>query len=58
MKKTGNETMTLNFDMSHWMLNDMLKVNLKIQAESYKYDMNDATTIYRQAVIRNPTSPI
>lgn len=58
MKKTGNETMTLNFDMSHWMLNDMLKVNLKIQAESYKYDLNDATTIYRQAVIRNPTSPI
>lgn len=58
MKKTGNEQMSLSFDMSHWMFNDMLKINAKVYADTYKYDVNDATTIYRQAVIRNPTSPI
>lgn len=26
--------------------------------DSYKYDMNETGTVYRQAVIRNPTSPI
>ena len=58
MKKTGNESMSVAFDMSHWMLNDMLKLNIKVNADQYQYDINDATTIYRQAVIRNPTSPI
>jgi len=58
MKKTGNESMSVAFDMSHWMLNAMLKLNIKVNADQYQYDVNDATTIYRQAVIRNPTSPI
>lgn len=58
MKKTGNESLSANFDMSHWMFDDMLKINIKVNAEQYKYDVSDATTIYRQAVIRNPTSPI
>lgn len=58
MKKTGNESMSVAFDLSHWMLNDMLKVNIKANADQYKYDVNDAGAIYRQAVIRNPTSPI
>lgn len=58
MKKTGNESMSIAFDLSHWMLNDMLKVNIKVNADQYKYDVNDAGAIYRQAVIRNPTSPI
>lgn len=58
MKKTGNESMSVAFDMRHWMLNDMLKLNIKVNADQYQYDVNDATTIYRQAVIRNPTSPI
>lgn len=50
--------MSVAFDLSHWMLNDMLKVNIKVNADQYKYDVNDAGAIYRQAVIRNPTSPI
>ncbi len=58
MKKTGNESLSVAFDMSHWMLNDMLKLNIKVNADQYQYDVNDATAIYRQAVIRNPTSPI
>ncbi len=58
MKKTGNESMSVAFDMSHWMLNDMLKLNIKVNADQYKSEVSDATAIYRQAVIRNPTSPI
>lgn len=58
LKKTGNNDYSMSFDVSHWMLNDMLKVNLNVVADLYKYDINDAVAIYRQAVIRNPTSPI
>lgn len=64
LKKTGNNNLSMSFDVSHWMLDDMLKVNLNIVADAYKYDVNavtgngDAGGIYRQAVIRNPTLPI
>lgn len=63
IKKTGNEGLTMSFDISHWMFNDMLKVNLNIVADSWKYMNSNAgvdgeANIYRQAVIRNPTSPI
>ncbi|MEF3424736.1 SusC/RagA family TonB-linked outer membrane protein [Bacteroides cellulosilyticus] len=58
MKKTGNEDLSMSFDVSHWMLNNMLKINLNVVTDNYKYEVNDPTYIYRQAVIRNPTSPI
>lgn len=58
MKKTGNEDLNMSFDVSHWMLNNMLKINLNVVTDNYKYEVNDPTYIYRQAVIRNPTSPI
>ena len=58
MKNTGNEQFAMSFDMSHWFLNDIAKLNFNAYLDSYKYDMNDAVTVYRQAVIRNPTSPI
>lgn len=58
MKKTGNETLSMNFDISHWFFNDILKLNMNVVTDSYKYDMNDTGTVYRQAVVRNPTSPI
>ncbi|SHI76722.1 SusC/RagA family TonB-linked outer membrane protein [Bacteroides stercorirosoris] len=65
MKKSGNEDLSVSFDVSHWMFNNMLKVNLNIVQDNYKYldkydayGVNSLTQIYRQAVIRNPTSPI
>lgn len=65
MKKSGNEDLSMSFDVSHWMFNDMLKVNLNMVQDNYKYldkyddwGVNSLTQIYRQAVIRNPTSPI
>lgn len=65
MKKSGNEDLSMSFDISHWMFNDMLKVNLNLVQDNYKYldkydawGVNSLNQVYRQAVIRNPTSPI
>ncbi len=60
---TYNEEMKMNLNVSHWMLNDMLKVNfnlLKGIHENSATNANDngATNIYRQAIMRNPTEPI
>ncbi|MGE4586951.1 MAG: TonB-dependent receptor [Mangrovibacterium sp.] len=61
--ETYNEEMKMSFDVSHWMLDDMLKVNLNIVKglhENSATNANDdgATNIYRQAIIRNPTEPV
>ncbi len=60
---TYNEEMRLNLDISHWMLNDMLKVDLNIvkglhENSATNASNNGASNIYRQAIIRNPTEPI
>lgn len=60
---TYNDEMKMNFDVSHWMLNDMLKVNFNMVKGLHKNsatNANDdgASNIYRQAIIRNPTEPI
>lgn len=53
----------MRFDVSHWMLNDMLKVNLNMVKKWHKNSATNATAtdqsnIYRQAIARNPTAPI
>lgn len=60
---TYKEEMKMSFDVSHWMLNDMLKVHFNLVHTSHENSAtnagnNDATNIYRQAIIRNPTEPI
>lgn len=60
---TYNNEMKMSFDVSHWMLNDMLKVNFNMVKRLHKNsatNANDdgATNIYRQAIIHNPTEPI
>ena len=60
---TYNDEMKMNFDVSHWMLNDMLKVNFNMVKGLHKNsatNANDdgASNIYRQAIIHNPTEPI
>lgn len=61
--QTYNEEMKMSFDVSHWMLNDMLKVGFNMVKGIHKNsatNANDdgASNIYRQAIIRNPTEPI
>lgn len=60
---TYSEDIRMRFDVSHWMLNDMLKVNLNMVKKWHKNSATNATVtdqsnIYRQAIMRNPTAPI
>ena len=60
---TYSEDIRMRFDVSHWMLNDMLKVNLNMVKKWHKNSATNATAtdqsnMYRQAIMRNPTAPI
>lgn len=60
---TYAEDIRMRFDVSHWMLNDMLRVNLNMVKKWHKNSATNATAtdqsnIYRQAIARNPTAPI
>lgn len=63
MKKSDNRTFTGRIDINHSMLDDKLRINLGMLNASNKYtttgdgfSFNGYT--YRQAIIRNPTSPL
>lgn len=56
---TFNEEMKMNFDVSQWFFNDMIKLHLGLLKAYHKDNGLDAgSEIYRQAIMRNPTEPI
>lgn len=56
---TFNEELKMNFDISHWFFNDMVKVHLNLLKGIHKNGALDAAAeVYRQAIMRNPTEPI
>lgn len=60
---TYSRDMKANLDLSHWMFNDMLKIQLNVVKGLHKNSATnasnaDASNIYRQAIIHNPTEPI
>lgn len=64
---TYAEDIHMRFDVSHWMLNDMLRVNLNMVKKWHKNSASNVTasdgsntsySAYRQAIARNPTAPI
>ena len=55
---TWGESMRMRFDVSHWMLNDMLKVNLNLVKSRRKSGPVSGSGVYRYAIMRNPTEPI
>jgi TonB-linked SusC/RagA family outer membrane protein len=60
---TYNDEMKMHMNVSHWMLDNMLKVSFDLQKSWHKNSVTNAsngdnTNIYHQAIIRNPTSPI
>lgn len=55
---TYSRDFTLNMSLSHWFLNDMLRVNLNLLKGLHRNSANNATYTYRQAIIHNPTEPI
>lgn len=63
MLKSDNRALIGRFDVNHSMFNGMLKANINLISSDQRYtttgngfDFNGYT--YRQAVIRNPTSPV
>ncbi len=63
IKKSNNQELKMQFDLSHWMFNDKLKLNFNLIKGLHQNDVTNASSggvdnIYRQAVIRNPTEPI
>lgn len=58
MKNSDNENLKMQLDYTQYAWNDILKFNFNTLVTRQKYSLNDADYAYRQAVIRNPTSPI
>ncbi len=63
IKKSNNNEFKMQFDLSHWMFDDKLKLNFNLVKGVHENDVTNASdggiaNIYRQAVIRNPTAPI
>ncbi|MBN2274420.1 MAG: SusC/RagA family TonB-linked outer membrane protein [Bacteroidales bacterium] len=63
IKKSNSDDLKMQFDLSHWFLDDKVKLNFNLIKGIHKNDITNASdagveNIYRQAVIRNPTEPI
>lgn len=58
--KTYNENFRMNFDVSHWFFNDIVKLQFNMLKTWHENGPIDAASeeLYRQAIIRNPTEPI
>lgn len=58
MRKSGNIDAKMQLDYTQFMWDDKLKFNFNLLATRNKYDINNNSYAYRQAVIRNPSSPV
>ena len=58
IKNTDSEDLKMGFDLTQYFLNDIVKVNLNIVTGLHQNTSADPNYAYRQALIRNPTSPI
>lgn len=60
--KTYSDDMRFNAGLSHYMMNDIVKLQFNIMKKIHKNGPIDAASssigIYRQAIMRNPTEPI
>ena len=58
IKQTDNSELRMGFDVSQYLFNDILKINLNIVKGIHKNTDSNPQYAYRQAIIRNPTSPV
>lgn len=58
LQNSDNENLKLQLDYTQYAWNDILKFNFNTLVTRQKYSLNNADYAYRQAVIRNPSSPI
>ena len=57
---TYSDDMRFNAGLSHYMMNDIVKLQFNVMKKIHKNGPVDAagTQVYRQAIMRNPTEPI
>ncbi|MCK9206298.1 MAG: SusC/RagA family TonB-linked outer membrane protein [Salinivirgaceae bacterium] len=58
MRKSNRDEVKTQLDFSHYAMNDMLKFNINLLYSTKNRDNNNNDYAYRQAMIRNPTSPV
>ena len=58
IKSTDSNDLKMGFDVSQYLFNDILKINLNIVKGIHKNTDANPSYAYRQAIIRNPTSPV
>lgn len=58
MRKSDNNNMKVQIDVSQYALNDILKFNINLLYGRHKNTNNANTFAYRQALIHNPSSPV
>ncbi len=58
MRKSDSNDIKAQLDFSHYALNDIIKFNVNALYSTHKNTNNNNTYVYRQALIRNPSSPV
>ncbi|MCD7941186.1 MAG: TonB-dependent receptor [Bacteroides intestinalis] len=58
MRKSDNRNLKMQLDFTQYALNDWLKFNVNALVTRQTYTLNNNNYAYRQAIIRNPSSPI
>lgn len=58
IQSTDNEELKMTFDVSQYLFNDILKINLNLVKGLHKNSDSNPSYAYRQALIRNPTAPV
>lgn len=58
MRKSDNRNLKMQLDLTQYALNDWLKFNLNALVSRQSNTLNNNAYAYRQAIIRNPSSPV
>lgn len=58
MRYSDRNDIKAQLDFKHITLNEMLKFNINVLYTTHKNTNNDNQYVYRQALIRNPSSPV
>ncbi|WP_107823305.1 TonB-dependent receptor [Mangrovibacterium marinum] len=58
MRKSDSNDIRAQLDFSQYALNDVLKFNVNVLYTTHKNTNNNNSYAYRQALIRNPSSPV
>ena len=58
MRYSDNNNIKAQLDFNQYALNDILKFNINILYTTHKNTNNNNAYVYRQALIRNPSSPV